>query len=466
MNISSTEIKLLKLFTDVFSPSYQLNKQLLITGKWKEAQEKLLSILRNKLVFTPVNLKELNVLEFNFPFKTAFVSYQEGIEDKHATYYQQRFYATEVDEIKTLKMFLFGEKSDYRTVHNHYKLLEQFNLRHLLESEVVKLSNGETRKASILKALLTKPQVLILDNPYAGVDQNTVPELNKLFENLSKNGLNIILFDTIEFPNWISHVLIIDSPEEIEIISRDKFLQTDRKTQSNQNSLIDIEVPPITQINCESVVKLTNISVSYGEKQVLQNINWEIKPQEKWILKGGNGAGKSTLLSLIYADHPQSYANDIELFGMKRGCGESIWDIKEKMALYSPEFYYYFDKTYTCREALFSGIYFHPFKKGIKHEQLENFAIKLFLMFFEEEKLNWPLVRLSGLHQRLILFLRALARNAPLVLLDEPFQGFDEELTEKCKLVTEKCCLDKTLIFISHKEGDIPEGVGKVFLLK
>jgi molybdate transport system ATP-binding protein len=438
---------------------------LFITGKWKEAQDKLQLLLKNKLVFTPMNLKELNVQEFIFPYKTAFVSYQEGIEDKHATYYQQRFYATEVDEIKTLKKFLFGEKADYKVVHTHYKLLEQFNLRHLLEAEVIKLSNGETRKASILKALLTNPQILVLDNSYAGIDQNTVPELDELFNDLANSGLNLIVFGTTEFPSWISQVLAINSPEEVELLSREKYLQTSVTIHFSHNSIIDVEVPSVVPIICDNVVSLKNVSVNYGEKQVLQHINWDIKPLEKWILKGENGAGKSTLLSLIYADHPQSYANDIELFGRKRGSGESIWDIKEKMALYSPEFYYYFDKTHTCIEALLSGIYFHPFKKGIKQVGLESFAQKLFLLFFEEEKLDWSLNRLSGIHQRLVLFIRTLARNAPLVLLDEPFQGFDAELTEKCKILTEICCRDKTLIFISHKEGDVPEGVDKVFRL-
>lgn len=466
MNLVSSEYKLFRTVAGIFSLNYKLEESWIITGLWREAHEKVIQLLRNKTILTPYTLSQAGIPHFGFPFKTAYVSYQESIADKHATYYQQRFYATEVDEIKTLKKYLFGEDASFSTVHRNYSLLDSFNLRHLLNEEVIKLSNGETRKATILKALLSNPQVLILDNPYAGIDQNTIPELDKLLHQLVGNGLNLILVSNSEPPALVSHVLWINSPEEVEVFSPQEYRAGCKTSKVGQNPVYNITIPAATGLGAENMVKLNKVTVSYGEKHVLRDIDWCIKPGEKWALKGNNGAGKSTLMSLIYADHPQSYANDIELFDRKRGSGESIWDIKEKMALYSPELYFYFDKTINCREALLSGIYSHPFKKGIKNEELELFAQKLFLLFFSPDQLDIPLNHLSGVNQRLVLFLRALARNAPLVLLDEPFQGFDAELTERCKQLTEVCCQHKTLIFVSHNQDEVPGFINWIFLLE
>jgi molybdate transport system ATP-binding protein len=465
MDIVKAEYKLFRTTAGIFKGSYKLDESWAITGLWREAHEKITLLLRNKVILTPYVLHETGIPYFNFPFKTAYVSYQEGIADKHATYYQQRFHATEVEEIKTLKNYLFGDDANFRSVNKHYTLLDQFNLRHLLHEEVVKLSNGETRKATILKALLSNPQVLILDNPYAGIDQQTVQDLNNLLNQLKRDGLNLILFSNSELPEWISHVLWINSPDEVEIFSSKDFADMFKRKNDVTTLIPDILIPPVVSLDAENIVELNKVCVSYGDRKVLQDIIWTIKPGEKWALKGKNGAGKSTLMSLIYADHPQSYANDIGLFGRTRGSGESIWDIKEKMAFYSPEMHFYFDKSLTCQEALFSGIYSHPFKKGIKNTELETFAKKLFLLFFPEAKLEIPLYHLMGSEQRLLLLLRAFAQNTPLVLLDEPFQGFDAELTEKCKQLTSICLRDKTLIFVSHNPDDLPAFINRTFKL-
>ena len=87
----------------------------------------------------------------------------------------------------------------------------------------------------------------------------------------------------------------------------------------------------------EEVVKLNKVSIRYGDRTILKELDWTVRRGEKWALSGENGAGKSTLLSLVCADNPQSYACDISLFGRKRGTGESIWEIKKHIGYVSPE---------------------------------------------------------------------------------------------------------------------------------
>src|SRR5688572_13384763 len=102
---------------------------------------------------------------------------------------------------------------------------------------------------------------------------------------------------------------------------------------------------------------MKKVSVQYGDKIILDEVNWKVMKGERWLLSGPNGAGKSTLLSLITADNPKAYANSIFLFGKKRGSGESIWDIKKKIGFISPELHLFFDQGTSCFDVIASGLF-------------------------------------------------------------------------------------------------------------
>src|SRR6185436_15351081 len=93
-----------------------------------------------------------------------------------------------------------------------------------------------------------------------------------------------------------------------------------------------------------AIVELNGVSVHYGVRIILDNITWTVHRGERWAVLGPNGSGKSTLLSLLCGDHPQAYSNDVRLFGRRRGSGESIWDVKHRIGLLSPEFHLYFSE--------------------------------------------------------------------------------------------------------------------------
>jgi molybdate transport system ATP-binding protein len=468
MELREEERGLFQWAIKAFSEEFSLAQNWLITGTWEEGQEKILSLLTGKSFLSAYNLSFLNRPAFSFPYPTAFVSYQQRMTDKHATYYQQRFHSTEVDEIITLRKFLYDEGASFRTIKGFHDLLDLFRLRALLDEEVIKLSNGETRKALLLKAVLKNPQVLILDNPDAGLDPDSLAGMESLLKTLAGKGYCIIRKSKSgDLPSWISHVMTVDSPFDIRAGERSGFHGF--SAAINHETVCSpayIQRPPVEMKYQGTVVKLRNITVRYPEKRVLENLSWDIGYREKWQLKGENGAGKSTLLSIIYADHPQSYANDIEIFGKKRGSGESIWDIKENTGYYSPELFFYSDRTRTCEEVLLNGIYVNPYKRNEKKPLLEKLARDLFGFYLPVEFLSKPLNALSLVHQRLVIFLRALAGNSPLILLDEPFQGFDKALTDKSRVLVDWFCQDKTLVFVSHDVNYIPSCLHHSFLLK
>jgi len=203
---------------------------------------------------------------------------------------------------------------------------------------------------------------------------------------------------------------------------------------------------------------MVDVHVRYGERKILNNIHWVVKKGERWNLSGPNGAGKSTMLSLITADNPQAYSNEIYLFDKRRGSGESIWDIKQKIGFVSPELHLYFDYSATCFEVIASGFFDTiGLFRHLKNEQEEKILLWLKLLQLENIK-SKRLSQLSLGEQRKTLLARALVKMPPLLILDEPCQGLDDEQAFYFKNLINQICeaFNTTLVYVSHYKHQIP----------
>jgi molybdate transport system ATP-binding protein len=224
----------------------------------------------------------------------------------------------------------------------------------------------------------------------------------------------------------------------------------------------------IGKIALEYVVKMNNVHIQYSDKVILDGINWQIKPGERWALLGPNGAGKSTLLSLINGDNPQAYANDIVLFDRKRGSGESIWDIKSKIGFVSPELHQYFPTDNSCLQVIESG-YYDTIGLFRQSSPAKAATALRWMKALEIDKYARVLLKnIPASAQRLCLLGRALIKNPDLLIFDEPCQGLDDHQQHHFKtLVDAICSLSKvTLIYVTHYQQEIPESVTKILRLE
>jgi molybdate transport system ATP-binding protein len=402
------------------------------------------------------------------PAEVLFVEswYQfKNLEGVANFYYQQRYTSLQANDTLTVhaELVAYGKEKGL-----HFDLVEPIldalGFATFASSQLIELSSGEHKKLQLVKALWLKPQLLIIDQPYTGLDKASRKNLNTLLDQITAEGVQLILIcNDLEFPESIdSFAEIIDG----QIVSSFSREIGDLPPEIHKRKIpAFLKESPI--YSSTDMVKMVDVNISYGEKQVLKNINWEVKAGEKWLLQGPNGSGKSTLLSLINGDHPQSYANELYLFGNRRGTGESIWDIKQHIGLISPEFHWYFDATSTVWKCVASGFYdtvglFQqlPYSKRAQVDELIEY-------FGLAENKNELLTALPLGKQRLVLLARTIIKNPELLILDEPCQGLDQQQTRHFnQLVDELCSNGMTLIYVGHFESQLPTCIEKRILLE
>ncbi len=355
-------------------------------------------------------------------------------------YLQQRFNSSDCEDAYTveeeLKDLEIGE------------WVSLFELDGLLKRPMIQLSNGENKRLQIVKSLAYQPDWLILDNPYVGLDVNGREILTKGLLSLQAKGIHFMLISSPgDVPDYINQ--IIELPDSHAEVSKPApFLRP-----------LDI---------FDVAVKMEKVQINYGAKTILQNFSWEVKRGERWAIKGPNGAGKSTLISLITADNPQAYSQNITLFDRIRGSGESIWDIKKKIGYVSPELHLYFKEGGTCFSVVASGLFdTQGLFKRLSEEQKEqvNQWMQVMGIVHLAER---SFMQISGGEQRMVLITRALVKNPELLILDEPCQGLDRIQTERLKTVLDYLAANSemTLLYVSHYDRDIPSCVNQTLELK
>jgi len=370
-------------------------------------------------------------------------------------YYQQRYNKFQKNDTLTVQADLmrFGGKNGLR-YGDAEPILRALGFENSKDTQLIELSSGENKKLQLVQALWLRPQLLIVDEPFTGLDTRSRANLSTIFDQTAAGGTTLILItNDPNLPSCVSHFAEIENGRIKEVDGPAEFSRDAARQKKPLPEFLRRE----PDIASETMVELREVSVRYGDKTVLQNVSWTVRAGEQWLLQGPNGSGKSTLLSLLTGDHPQAYGHDITLFGTKRGSGESIWDIKEKIGIISPEMHWYFDKSATVWHTIASGFYDSiGWFIGVKYE--EQRRMEQLLDFFDLAPHKDQLLSTLPLgRQRLALLARTIVKNPQLLILDEPCQGLDAAQTAHFNAVVDDLCAHgKTLIYVGHYESQLP----------
>ncbi|SFS99197.1 ATP-binding cassette domain-containing protein [Sphingobacterium wenxiniae] len=406
--------------------------------------------------------------QLNLPARAYYVSnwYQfTNLEGDRNFYYQQRYNKFQKNDTLTVYADLmhFGAKNNLQYADVEH-ILHALGFENCKDTQLIELSSGEHKKLQLVQALWLCPQLLIIDEPFTGLDKQSRANLLDLFDEISHKGTTLILITNDQhLPSCINRFAEIENGKLKVVQSASDFSQDNAREKKSLPYFLQRE-PAVTS---QTMVELKNVSVRYGDKVVLKNVSWTVHAGEKWLLQGPNGSGKSTLLSLLNGDHPQAYASDIWLFGTKRGSGESIWDIKEKIGIISPEMHWYFDKSATVWHTIASGFYDSiGWFIDVKYEEKKQ--IEQLLDFFDLLPNKDQLLHTLPLgKQRLALLARTIIKNPQLLILDEPCQGLDiAQTTHFNAVVDELCAHGKTLIYVGHYESQLPSCIDHKLILE
>lgn len=343
-------------------------------------------------------------------------------------------------------------------------LIEDLDLSHLTESGFRVLSTGETRRVMLARALATKPDLVLLDNPFTGLDIAHRASLATYLQTLSQSVQMLITFSReSDMPDWIERIALFNGGKLDSTMDKQSWdnhpiiaqIKSQSEKQSEEMMTLIRQHQHSTHFD-NPIFELKNGKVEYIEKTIFTDLNWRIDKGQHWQVKGPNGCGKSTLLGLIFGDHPQCYSNDIHIFGKKRGTGETIWEIKQHIGMVSSALHLQYRVNCSALEVILSGfydsigLYSQPSKKEI------NVAKEWLTILHMEQYEKTSFKQLEYGQQRLLLIARAIVKQPTLLILDEPYQGLDYLGRVLVKNTLELIAKENLsqLLYVSHYQED------------
>ena len=394
-----------------------------------------------------------------------------------------------------------GRRSDRRALQHH--IYDILGLWPLLDKYIILLSSGELRKYKLAANLFSNPKVLIIENPFIGLDAETRDQVKALLKALAEEqGVQMILVlaKSDEVPEFVTHIVEVREmkvlPKVAKVLPKVAHrgqtpCNTLRCSQMGQSPCATDateaqgdeahgdcpsceEGAPATglQGDCPlraEVIRFNKVTIRYGERTILKDLDWVVMRGEHWALSGQNGSGKSTLLSLVCADNPQRYACDISLFGHKRGSGESIWDIKKRIGYISPEMHRSYKQNIPALQIVASGLKDTIGLYSTPTPAEKDQCIRWMNIFGIGHLADRRFLEMSSGEQRLVLLARAFVKSPELLILDEPLHGLDLCNRDLVKGIVDRYMSenpDRTLIYVTHYENELPNCIEHSIFLK
>ncbi|QRG39794.1 hypothetical protein FDK38_004249 [Candidozyma auris] len=367
------------------------------------------------------------------------------------------------------------------------KLCELFGLDELRNKWINRLSNGQMRRARISKALINKPQLIVIDDPFLGLDPRATEKVSESLRRIALEldaGMVLGLRIQDKVPDWVDNLAYVDesgltacgpkSTARLVIEERHKEelkLHKTREALSEEIAFVEVAPQAINSTTTvdDPIIEFSNAYVSYRGTDVLKNFTWRIQRGSRWRILGENGSGKTTILSLITADHPQSWRSVVSIDGTlrKTGQGVSYFDVNNRIGISSPELHATVPPRAYAHDVVYNGLvrdignsnFKFKYKYSGDQNELPEEAQNLLQVFAPElaKIRHLRFHELTVSQQKLVLFLRAAIKNPDILILDEAFSCMDDEvLMNKCHDYIAQEMPKTTVLAIGHIDWEVP----------
>lgn len=357
----------------------------------------------------------------------------------------------------SLQEVVFGEME---STMEESSLCDRLGITPILGSPFRFLSNGEIRKSLLLRAVLRKPDMLMLASPYEGLDSQWRRELDKILLEISSDCSVILMVQRQrDWPDWIEKGFCLEAEKAPALIQKSELQQRD--DHGGPSPLVPSELLHVSRDSVnddEPLVEIRSLSIRYGERNILKDFAWSVEKGENWLVTGGNGLGKTTLMDVVYADHNQSYGQDLSLFGIKRGSGESVWDLRRFMGRVNVDTQRRIQNDQSVPAMVASGM---EDTLGLRRPLRSDERIRAQEWL---ELLGIGDLAKKYCHQldygdlRAVLMARALIKVPRLLILDEPSQGLSQDQHQRVIDVVghilDHCAC--SVLYVTHHPYDAP----------
>lgn len=349
-------------------------------------------------------------------------------------------------------------------IETHADLIKALSMTDSLDKGYRQLSTGQTRKLLLLAPITKGTDCLVIQAPFDGLDPDSCQELDRAMFQLFSRGIQILIFvyNRADIPSWTTHLGVVADGKLVYQGPADRVPASLMALTFRPDFQAKVEdFSPVAQTGTDTygkknLIRLHRCTAGYGGKAVFTDLNLAVDQGDHTLITGPNGTGKSTLLQVITGDHPACYTCDLTLFGIRRGTGESIWDIKQHMGIVSPDLHRNFRVPGSVLTCILSGLFdsiglYHPVTKLQKKRAMTWL-----------DRLNMasmglvPFRDLSFADQRLVLIARALIKGPQLLILDEPTQGLDTPNRHAVLDFLAEVAKDglSTILYVSHREDE------------
>jgi molybdate transport system ATP-binding protein len=426
-------------------------------------------IVRGKIHFNPTRLSPDRIARVSFAHQRRLAA-QADRRDEARCFSRQHDFQTVRQALRPAPV------SDLREAPEFGPIADRLELQGLADRPVRYLSNGEIRKVLIARALMGSPRLLILDEPFEGLDPANRRNLMDGFRQWigDRTRLVLVTHRLDEISDVFTHILAVRDGRVVYRAERTAGMQPQRIEKLYGAGTVQSPDPPLTADGCRRrrrgaqtgpLVALKHVTVRFGHTAVLCGVNWTVNPGENWAVCGPNGCGKSTLLKLIFGELPQAYANEVRVFGRRRGRGESVWEIKSRIGYLSPEFQIRYRKPIVALEVVLSGFFdsvglYHRYTVR-QRAAAENWMARLGICRLARQNF----LALSQGEQRQVLLARAMVKRPSLLMLDEPCHGLDPRARQVILQQVDQLGRrpETHLIYVSHHAQEAPACLTHLF---
>jgi ABC-type branched-subunit amino acid transport system ATPase component len=305
------------------------------------------------------------------------------------------------------------------------EIAERVGLGEVLDRRPPTLPFADLRRLEMAKALARDPQLVLVDEPFAGLTPGEVAMFSELIDGFRRDGRAVLLVDhnVKSVARLVDRVLAMYLGERIAEGTADEVMRDETVRRVYIGGAIESHVRrEVTAAAGPPLLDVDAVEVHYGKAQALQQVSLQVRPSEFVSVVGLNGAGKTTLFNAISGLVP--YAGEIRWRGAVLA-GRSPAAIARSGIVQCPETRELFADM-SVRENLDLG---GQHLAAAERDRQFGWLLELFPIL--RERAGQRARTLSGGEQQMLAIARALMMQPKLLILDEPTLGLAPVILEQ-----------------------------------